>query len=206
MKFISLLLLLCSTLVAFPSSVILSWNQNTETNVSHYLLYRGVNGGNFSSTKVLYPNHSWTYSDIAAGTVYNFYVTAVNTTFLESAPSLPLTFSLPLSPPAIDILSVQPTGIGGANWTGVLVTFSQIDLAAYKLSNVVLTATPTDGTAPLTFLATASPYTVPSLPVRSYMWAASASNSTGTSPPGGSKLLSGIPPATVQNIQIVVGP
>lgn len=207
MKSIVLLILSILSLITIQAgTATFTWDQNTETNIDHYTLYRAANGGGPVGTAIGFPTNRWTYTDVAPGNSYILFVTATSTSLLESSSSTNLTFVPPLTPPPVDILSVKPGGLSSGTWTGTTVTYSPINLATYQAAGVTITAVPQGGGTTLTWLAVSTPLVIPSIAVHSYTFSASVVNSSGTSGPGATKFLDGTAPAQVKNLQIQVGP
>lgn len=67
----------------FLLSVILAWNPNVETNISHYLVYAGASSRNYTNCISAGKNTNCTYRTTGSNPYY-FAVTAVNTHGQES--------------------------------------------------------------------------------------------------------------------------
>jgi hypothetical protein len=205
MKISKSLVLLCTLVSALASSVTLQWDQNLETNIVQYKIYRSVNGGGYISSPVNWPLHQITYSDIGVGNSYSFFATAVNTEFLESLSSSVVPFTPPPPLPALNVTKVTPFGISGSTWTGVQVFFNTVDLTVYQAASYSITALAAGG-GTTTITSTNSPAVFPTLAVKGYTFSVSASNSNGTSPAGTTGSLSGTAPTVVANVKVQIGP
>ncbi|WP_181416816.1 LamG-like jellyroll fold domain-containing protein [Nitrospira lenta] len=69
------------------AAVTLSWNKNTESDLSFYRVYYGTSSRNYSNSMGVGTALSSTISNLTPGTIYYFAVTAVDTSGNESAPS-----------------------------------------------------------------------------------------------------------------------
>jgi hypothetical protein len=101
----SLLLLLfalscvfASVLTRADSSVTLAWDPSPDPGISNYNLYYGPSSGTVTNEVSVGLNTSGTISNLTAGTTYFVYVTAVNSSGTESAPSNYLTYQVSSGP------------------------------------------------------------------------------------------------------------
>jgi hypothetical protein len=94
----------------YAATIGLAWDQNTETNISNYQIYRSLNGASppVKVGTVPYPNTSISNVLVDFGTNI-FYATAVDSNGLESGFSSPVTF-ITNAPPVGNppIITVQP--------------------------------------------------------------------------------------------------
>lgn len=81
-------------------SVVLAWSPNTESNVSHYNLYRDTNSGTMVFlSSINHPDTTFVDNAVLENVTYYYKLTAVTTEGLESAPSNEL--EVLIGPPAI---------------------------------------------------------------------------------------------------------
>lgn len=201
-----ILLCVVSSLVSSFAATF-AWDQNTEPDILEYRGWLSANGGGFLPTIVPFPTHQITYTNLAAGNNYQFYVTAINTNQLESVPSTILLFTPPPTPPPLNVQKVIVMSYNGAvnSWNGVQVYFDTVNLATYQATNYVITAT-SPGGATLTMTAPSSPAIFPSLAVQNYNFGVSLQNASGTSPTGTAVFLSGSKPVSPANVRTQTGP
>ena len=84
-------------------SVSLSWNPNTDANVTGYALYVGNTSGNYSSRIDVSSNTTSTLSGLSNGATYYFVATAYDSAGVESTPSNEAQFAAPTNnPPALN--------------------------------------------------------------------------------------------------------
>lgn len=111
-KFIySLLLLLLLTGVSFgqvTNKVTVAWDLNPEADVTGYNTYYGVVGLGVTN-KLSIPAPPQSITNLVWGSTYWFYVTATNTSGLESDPSTVLTHTFPSfpAPPVAVTINIQ---------------------------------------------------------------------------------------------------
>jgi hypothetical protein len=73
----------------------LDWDNNTESDLSHYSVYRKVNNtGSFSKVKASVSASAWTDTNVSAGNTYTYYVTASDTSSNESNGSNQVTVTI----------------------------------------------------------------------------------------------------------------
>ncbi len=82
-------------LPSFAGQATLAWNANTETNIAGYKIWCSSKTG--SSCITVGNTTSTTVSNLLDGATYTIYATAYNTDGLESAPSTPITYTMPAS-------------------------------------------------------------------------------------------------------------
>jgi hypothetical protein len=171
-----------------------TWNPNPPSqNVVFYTLHikRGASVESFQvpdgETRYRWPGPA------APGETLEVYVTATSNAGLESAPSATVLWWEPSPPPAINVTKVRAQGFSGTNWNNLRVDWSRIDLAAYRASNYVLTASSTNRPGQ-TVITTNVFHVFASLPIGSYTFAVHAQNSAGTSPAGQTIGVSHVPP------------
>ncbi len=75
------------------ATVTLSWNQNTEPDLSYYRVYYGTSSRNYSNSVGVGTTTSATISNLTSGTIYYFALTAVDTSGNESARSVEVAIS-----------------------------------------------------------------------------------------------------------------
>ncbi|MDP3089754.1 MAG: fibronectin type III domain-containing protein, partial [Nitrospira sp.] len=75
------------------AAVTLSWNRNTESDLSYYRVYYGTSSRNYSNSVGVGTTTSTTISNLISGTIYYFTLTAVDTSGNESARSVEVAIS-----------------------------------------------------------------------------------------------------------------
>ena len=102
------------------ASIVLGWSPNTESNISHYNLYRDTNAGTMVFlSSINHPDTTFSDNSVLENVTYYYKLTAVNTDGLESAPSEEL--KVFIGPPAI---TEQPSSI----------TVNETDSAVFTVS------------------------------------------------------------------------
>jgi hypothetical protein len=78
-------------------TVLLTWTGSTSTGVTGYYVYRGTQSGQYTKLNASSPASGTQFTDttVAAGTTYNYVVTAVDSSGAESSYSSPATVSVP---------------------------------------------------------------------------------------------------------------
>lgn len=82
------------TITVTGYSVALTWNASTSANVTDYNVYRSTNGAAYQSIWST-PNTNYVDDAVQSGSSYTYYVTAVNSSGQESAPSSSVTVKIP---------------------------------------------------------------------------------------------------------------
>ena len=83
----------------------IAWDPNNEPDIAGYKFYYG-DGTNLSN--IFVTTNSVTVSNLVEGVTYTLYVTAVNTAGLESDPSAPIVYTIPISSSTAPRITVQP--------------------------------------------------------------------------------------------------
>jgi hypothetical protein len=94
---ISVALVTGSALSAFASGITLQWDHN-DSAIAGYTVYYGTQSGVYTQTQSAGSAKSYTFTNLQAGQVYFFAVTASNTAGLESAHSNEVDIEVPLLP------------------------------------------------------------------------------------------------------------
>lgn len=101
--------------LAFPfaviaGGVIVSWDPNTEADLSGYKVYWGTSSRNYTHVKDVGNTTSYTISNLSEGVKYFFAVTAYDTAYNESDFSVEVSYTVPMSditPPQIATVSLK---------------------------------------------------------------------------------------------------
>jgi chitinase len=104
-KIISLLVVSLIALTCLGSSVKLTWNPNTETDLSGYCMYSGTNSGVYTASNNVGNITTNVVNNLMPGKTYFFAVTAKNTSGLESDFSNEVSVTIPIVKPS------APTGL-----------------------------------------------------------------------------------------------
>jgi hypothetical protein len=93
--------------VRTTSEVLLSWDRNQSPDFDRYAIYRSSNGGEFVEIGTNISNQFFD-KGLGGGVTYSYFVTAIDTTGLESAPSTKASVTLG-AVPSISISSISPS-------------------------------------------------------------------------------------------------
>jgi len=130
-----------TTLVATvrtTSEVLLSWDRNQSPDFDRYAVYRSSNGGEFVEIGTNISNQFFD-KGLGGGVTYSYFVTAIDTTGLESVASATATVSLSAAP-YITVAAISPsitTDSTGRSKGRVVVTI--VDQAGVPVPNAVVT-------------------------------------------------------------------
>jgi hypothetical protein len=148
---------------------------------------------------------SMVLTNISPDLAYSFYVTAVNSLYMTSAPSAVVTYSevKPLPPlPAINVTGLAIAKRQGNFWQDVSISFGTIDLAEFGAENYLVKALSGSGES-ITLNATTSPAVFPSLLIQDYAFSAWVTNRDGISPPGRQIGITARGPGKPSNVQVI---
>lgn len=104
-----------AALLTFSSAVAaqtptVSWNANTESNLSGYIVQYGTQAGNPSTSLDVGNVTSRRFTGLTAGVTYYFRIVAYNSSGLQSSPSTEVSYAVPGVPaPSVTLTSISPT-------------------------------------------------------------------------------------------------
>lgn len=191
---ITLLLVIgCMFCSAFADEIRLTWNANSETDLTGYRIYKGLQSGTYTSNvSADRSTTSVTMAGLEAGKTYYFAATAVNSSNLESDYSNEVVYSVPVRVVTYEITAsssgngtISPSGTSTVS-AGASLTYSITPGTGCAVSDVIVDGVSLGSKTSYTFSAVAANHTIHTVFAQVTWTIAASSTGTGTLSPSGS--------------------